>query len=825
MNDILNLSKKKQTEVLTMKIQKLFGDFDMPLSIKTIEMEDFYCFWNENIKIFYILRGEIEINSSKKSSNLKNNEFFILNPYYNIEIYNKTINPSIILEISIKQIYLSKIFKNFSEMTFSINLIDKNNETQQNFKQLLADLTRLSINQENLNNNYKIYLKTLILCDFIISNFRTVDNYSPQKIKHKKYLIEIIEYLEKNYSNENITTSEIADYVSLTPQYTLKFFKKNFGIGLIDFLNTLRIKKSIGDLIHSNKSIIEISIDYGFNNSKTYHRLFKKIYKISPGEYKKKYSSTNKINIKENTHYDTLKQFCTCFSSTNDEIIKKNIEMNSVDLKNTSKAKTNNYWKKILALGKASEGLKGEVQNQIKELISEIDFEYIKINSIFSNELYIYSEDENGKSYYNFAYIDKLLDFFINSKLKPFINIGYMPSQLKSNDYSIHSSNVSYPKDIKKWNELIINLFTHFKEKYGNIVYEWKFEIWNNPDHYKHYWYESNDEFYYFFHQTYNAIKKVSPKFKIGGPSISSLDGDLDFLKKFIRYIKNNSIKISFFSFNLYNMKHNKDTKFRDYNEWEFQFYEYDIIKNLIKETSKKIKNEYQEEIEIVVSEWNSSAYPKDLTHDTRYMSTFIIDTVLNNFNTVESLVYWTSVETRISSEIFYGGLGLFTVNGIKKPSYNAFLLLNQLGKNILGRGKNYIVTSSDKNSYQILIYNFVYFNKKYLEGDFKTISDTNRKNAFENFSSLENTLTLNNITDGNFSVKKYTLNEENGSSYDAWINMGAPKNITNEIFQYLKSKEKMKLEFFNIKIETSLTLKDTLNAQDIVMYKLERQL
>jgi xylan 1,4-beta-xylosidase len=245
----------------------------------------------------------------------------------------------------------------------------------------------------------------------------------------------------------------------------------------------------------------------------------------------------------------------------------------------------------------------------------------------------------------------------------------------------------------------------------------------------------------------------------------------------------------------------------------------------LIRDTIKKIKIEYNKEIDIIISEWNSSAYPKDLTHDTRYMSTFIIDTILNNFNTVQSLVYWTSVETRVSSEIFYGGLGLFTVNGIKKPSYNAFLLLNKLGKTIIDKGENYIVTSSNKNTYQILIYNFVYFNRKYLEGDFKSINLINRKNAFENLKPIENILTLNNISSGNYSIKKYTLNEENGSSYDAWIKMGAPKNITGEIFQYLKSKEQMKLEFFNMKIDSSLTLKDTLKSQDIILYKIEIEL
>ncbi len=50
----------------------------------------------------------------------------------------------------------------------------------------------------------------------------------------------------------------------------------------------------------------------------------------------------------------------------------------------------------------------------------------------------------------------------------------------------------------------------------------------------------------------------------------------------------------------------------------------------------------------------------------------------------------------------FFGGLGLFTVNGIPKASYYAYTLLRQLGDQFLGRGDGYFITRKH-NSYQIM--------------------------------------------------------------------------------------------------------------------------
>lgn len=49
--------------------------------------------------------------------------------------------------------------------------------------------------------------------------------------------------------------------------------------------------------------------------------------------------------------------------------------------------------------------------------------------------------------------------------------------------------------------------------------------------------------------------------------------------------------------------------------------------------------------------------------------------------------------DSSLPNMLFFGGLGLFTVNGIPKASYYAYTLLQQLGDQFLGRGDEYFIT------------------------------------------------------------------------------------------------------------------------------------
>ncbi len=822
-----------------MKIEQILNIVNMPLKINLNILDDFSSIhndWNQDIRFIFVLKGSIGVEVNKVKRSLAENEFILLNTFEYASIQNKRDYNSVFLELFIDTTMFNVYYEEFSSSSFECLFLDENKRLEK--YKIINDLIFKIMNTvSNSEKEYKLYLLHLTnnLVINLIKNFKSTNTSSERDMSNKNRLTKILNYLEENYTNYDLNINDISSVVGLNPQYTLRMFKESLGVGLMDYLNSLRIKKSLKELIHSGKSIIEISIDNGFNDSKSYNRLFKKEFEIAPGEFRKKFGKSNENLLISDSKYQNLLEIFQSDIGVEEIKLDNNFIESAIEV-NVNKIeleKIDKYWNKIFSLGMAVEGLKSDTQQKIIEMKSDMNFTYLKFNGVFNDEMFIYNEDERGNPNYNYVYIDRLLDFLLNLKIKPFMNLGFMPRKLASKEEHILSNkvNVSYPKSLFLWNSLVKDFMNHIIERYGEEeVSTWYFEVWNNPDFYKVFWYESDEKFYIFFEETIETIKSVSKNIKVGGPSSiadSSYD-NYEWIENYLDYLKKNKIDIDFFSFHSYginpkNLNKNAPNSLKHGN---FTFKKKDFLKTTIKTITNKLKNIYGKKTEIIVNEWNSSPYYLDLTHDTCFMSSFVIENVVNNLFTINGLIYWAFTdnfeESSLGNEIFHGGLGLFTINGLKKAAYNAFILLNKLGDNLVFKNDNFIITSK-KDSFQILMHNYTHYNEEYSKGNLKSIDKFSRYDAFLKEKSKKIQISLKKLEKGDYLITKYFLNKESGSVYDSWLEMGAPDKIDNETYQYLKSKEKMKMITEKIKIDSSLEIMEEIDSHEVVFINIKK--
>ena len=82
----------------------------------------------------------------------------------------------------------------------------------------------------------------------------------------------------------------------------------------------------------------------------------------------------------------------------------------------------------------------------------------------------------------------------------------------------------------------------------------------------------------------------------------------------------------------------------------------------------------------IYLSEWNNTPSQQDLLNDTCFKSCYIVKNILENYDRLDSFTYQAltdlMADDALPNKLFFGGLGLFTVNGIPKASYYAYTLL-----------------------------------------------------------------------------------------------------------------------------------------------------
>ena len=94
------------------------------------------------------------------------------------------------------------------------------------------------------------------------------------------------EFMVNNYQNE-LTVSEIAKTVNLSPSYFSKIFKESTTLSPYDYLLSVRLDKAKELLINSDIPISEIAYRCGFNSTSNFIYFFKKETALSPLKFRK----------------------------------------------------------------------------------------------------------------------------------------------------------------------------------------------------------------------------------------------------------------------------------------------------------------------------------------------------------------------------------------------------------------------------------------------------------------------------------------------------------------------------------------------------------
>ncbi|MDF9843658.1 MULTISPECIES: hypothetical protein [unclassified Paenibacillus] len=146
------------------------------------------------------------------------------------------------------------------------------------------------------------------------------------------------------------------------------------------------------------------------------------------------------------------------------------------------------------------------------------------------------------------------------------------------------------------------------------------------------------------------------------------------------------------------------------------------FFKESIDRVRQKMKAASYSDVELHITEWNFSLYDRNLLHDTMFMAPFVIYQTMNTLGDVEAMAYWSFTdvfeESVVPASPFYGGFGLINRDGLKKPGYYAFELMQKLGDELLMQGDGYACTRKSDRSLQFLFYHYVHVDQLFASGD-----------------------------------------------------------------------------------------------------------
>ncbi len=418
------------------------------------------------------------------------------------------------------------------------------------------------------------------------------------------------------------------------------------------------------------------------------------------------------------------------------------------------------FWEKMFGSGRANLVMRADYQKDLRTVKRVTAFQYVRFHAILDDENDVYSENAQGQPVYNWSYVDQIYDALLANGVRPFVEISFMPKQLASRlDYQgfWYRPIVSPPADYAKWDALMKAFAQHLVDRYGiDEVAKWYFEVWNEPN--IGFWSGKPAQKSYFelYDHTARALKAVNQRIRVGGPATAQAAwvGDM------IAHAEYDHVPLDFVSSHVYGNDSAKDVFHEQQNIAPHQ-----MVCAAVSKVHDEIAHSARPHIPFIMSEFNASYSNQQEVTDSVYMGPWMADTISKCDGMTTMMSYWTFSdvfeEQGVVKTPFYGGFGLIAEDGIPKPSYDAFMLLHELGDQRLPAPANEaIVTRRADGTLVIAAWNLVEPNAA---GSAKTI-------AFD----------FQGIRHGAWAEIR-RVDAAHGDTLDAWKKMGSPRNPTRE--------------------------------------------
>lgn len=95
-----------------------------------------------------------------------------------------------------------------------------------------------------------------------------------------------LDYIEEHIKEE-ISLEQLSALCFYSAHHYHRVFQSVIGIPVADYIKKRKLSVAAGEIIGTDKKIIDIALDYGFNSHETFSRAFKRIFDITPNDYRK----------------------------------------------------------------------------------------------------------------------------------------------------------------------------------------------------------------------------------------------------------------------------------------------------------------------------------------------------------------------------------------------------------------------------------------------------------------------------------------------------------------------------------------------------------
>lgn len=763
-----------------------------------------------------IIHGELKILINDVEYAFRNYDFFNINPgtSYSIKYGAGTLGYVFSLDWDSMESY----FYLPEESTFFSNQIPSANSLDlvTNFVNLVESYKRSKEpNDLLIQADFYKFLNSL---SSITALSKSVSSRDDDKYAERR---RIIKRFISSKSNTPIRLDDLAHEVFLTPQYLANFIKKEFKTTFLQMVLEIRVEKAKKLLLSSKYAITKIALDTGFPNAQAFNRAFKAQIGLSPIEYRKQHLADLKSVLTTDLDEHLLQKADEELLVLRNKINTQSVTYSYVfDIDTTasiqhfqSKEKT---WLEVINLGFAENIMSSTFQNHIAQVQNELHFKYGRIQGILNPHLIDKLPNSKKYSYTNF---NRIIDYLYTVNLIPYIDLGNKPYKfnIDSSHYQ-YISHDNYILNLNDWEDFIEDFILNAVNRYGKEeVTKWNFEMWLPHDQQLTYLPKYIITYADQFAVLHRVFKKTLPDVKIGGFGFNA-SADKAVIRQVESELSKREVSFDFFSFvsfyfELESINNGAMTSHHDY------------LQTAIEEIKKSI---YPRKTPIYLSEFSFGVASRNYIHDSVFHAVFLVYNILNNYRELKGMGFWRltdlSEEFKDINTPLFGGNGLVSVDGLRKPVFHAYKLMSYMGNNVVAYGNNYIITSKGTGSIQILVINYEHPSLVSLAQLNHNIQPNQINAIFDDAKEKNYRFILDNIPTGSYRLQTYLLNKDFGSVLDHWIKLGTNVRIGKNEIDYIQdlSKPKQSIEYQTI--DTQIVVEGKIKTNEIKLIRINQE-
>lgn len=270
--------------------EMVMPDKDFPIRVFAVESRHegviFPPHWHEQLELLYFAEGQAAIECGLRSFQVAPGDLVVVNSnelhagassnavrYYVVIIDISLLQSSFPDSCDLK--YINPISRN--HILFQ-NKIAGDEEINRCLREIVAENSAREPAYELSIKSYIYRMLTILLRKYVVKVLTATEYRS--RVKNLERLREVLKYIAQNFTR-NLGVEDLARLAHLSVYHFCRIFKTVTGRSVVDYINYKRVNYAEKLLKTTDRSVTEVALAAGFNDSNYFSRVFRK-YKKSP---------------------------------------------------------------------------------------------------------------------------------------------------------------------------------------------------------------------------------------------------------------------------------------------------------------------------------------------------------------------------------------------------------------------------------------------------------------------------------------------------------------------------------------------------------------